>query len=147
MILSLVNKKGGVYLSEIIGSLEKRLIDTREKIRSRRRELTGGVVEDKIKEIGKKTYEELDKDLDALQQTVKEGRAKAGEASYKLFDEIREDISAARTKLRDKRLEITGGVAEEKTKEAAHTIKVKGESALKEIEEDIAKITEKLKKA
>ncbi len=134
-------------MSEIIGNLEKKLINTREMIRSRRRELTGGVVEDKIKEIGKKTYEELDKDLDTLQQYVKEGRTKAGESSHKLFDEIREDISAARTKLTNKRMEITGGVVEEKTKEAAHTIKVKGESALKEIEEDIAKITEKLKKA
>lgn len=134
-------------MSEIIGNLEKKLINTREMIRSRRRELTGGVVEDKIKEIGKKTYEELDKDLDTLQQYVKEGRTKAGEKSHKLFDEIREDISSARTKLRNKRMEITGGVVEEKTKEAAHTIKVKGESALKEIEEDIAKISEKLKKA
>lgn len=134
-------------MSEIIGNLEKKLINTREMIRSRRRELTGGVVEDKIKEIGKKTYEELDKDLDTLQQYVKEGRTKAGESSHKLFDEIREDISSARTKLRNKRMEITGGVVEEKTKETAHTIKVKGESALKEIEEDIAKISEKLKKA
>lgn len=132
-------------MSEIIGNLEKRLITTREKIRSRRRELTGGIVEDKVKEIGKKTYEELDKDLDALQQAVKEGRTKAGESGHKLFDELREDISAARTKLREKRLEITGGAVEEKTRGAAHTIKVKGESALREIEEDIAKITEKLK--
>ncbi len=132
-------------MSEIIGNLEKRLITTREKIRSRRRELTGGAVEDKIKEIGKRTFEELDKDLDALQQTAKEGKAKAGEVGYKLFDEISEDISAARTKLREKRLEITGGVVEEKTKEAAHIIKVKGESALKEIEEDISKLSEKLK--
>lgn len=132
-------------MSEIIGNLEKRLITTREKIRSRRRELTGGIVEDKVKEIGKKTYEELDKDLDALQQAVKEGRTKAGESGHKLFDELREDISAARTKLREKRLEITGGAVEEKARGAAHTIKVKGESALREIEEDIAKITEKLK--
>ena len=132
-------------MSEIIGNLEKRLISTREKIRSKRRELTGGVVEDKVKGIGKKTYEELDKDLNALQQAVKEGRAKAGETSHKLFDEITEDISAARTKLKAKRLEITGGVGEEKAKEAAHTIKMKGESALKEIEEDVAKIAEKLK--
>lgn len=133
-------------MSEIIGNLEKRLITTREKIRSRRRELTGGAVEDKIKEIGKRTFEELDKDLDALQHAAKEGKAKAGEAGHKLFDEISEDISAARTKLREKRLEITGGVVEEKTKEAVHIIKVKGESALKEIEEDISKLSEKLKK-
>ncbi len=132
-------------MSEIIGNLEKRLISTREKIRNKRRELTGGVVEDKVKEISKRTYEELDKDLDALQQAVKEGRVKAGETSHKLFDEITEDISAARTKLQAKRMEITGGVGEVKAKEAAHTIKVKGEIALKEIEEDIAKITEKLK--
>ena len=132
-------------MSEIIGNLEKRLISTREKIRNKRRELTGGVVEDKIKEIGNMTYEELEKDLDALAQATKEGRSKAGEASHKLFDEITADISAAMTKLGEKRMDITGGVGEEKAKEAAHTIKVKGESALKEIEEDIAKIAEKLK--
>jgi len=132
-------------LSEIIGNLEKRLITTREKIRNKRREITGGVVEDKVKEIGKKTYEELDKDLDSLQQVVKEGRAKAGETSHKLFDEITEDISAARTKLQAKRMEITGGVGEVKAKEAAQIIKEKGEIALKEIEEDIAKLSEKLK--
>ncbi len=132
-------------MSEIIGNLEKRLISTREKIRNKRRELTGGVVEDKVKEIGKTTYEELDKDLNALQQAVKEGRVKAGETSHKLFDEITADISAARTKLQAKRMEITGGVGEEKAKDAAQIVKVKGEIALKEIEEDIAKITEKLK--
>ena len=38
-------------MPEIIRSLEKRLIDTREKIKTRRREITGGVVEDKIKEL------------------------------------------------------------------------------------------------
>ncbi len=85
--------------------------------------------------------------MNALQQVVKEGRAKAGETSHKLFDEITEDISAARTKLQAKRMEITGGVGEEKAKEAAHTIKEKGVIALKEIEEDIAKLSEKLKEA
>jgi len=134
-------------LSEIIGNLEKRLISTREKIRTRRREITGGVVEDKIKEIGKRTYDELDKDLDALYQAVLEARTKTKEVGQNIYDELETDISAARTKLREKRLEITGGVGEEKAKEAAHTIKVKGESALKEIEEDIAKLSEKLKKA
>lgn len=43
--------------------------------------------------------------------------------------------------------EITGGIAEIKIKEAAHTIKEKGGAALSEIEKDIAKISEKLKRA
>ncbi len=132
-------------MSEIFGNLEKRLLDTREKIRSTRREMTGGVVEDKLKEIGKKTYEELDKDLGALQQTVIEGKTKAKEGTIKLFNEIEEDISAARTKLRDKRMDITGGLGEEKAKEAAHVIKEKGEVALKEIEDDINSVWEKIK--
>ena len=82
-------------MSEIIGSLEKRLIATREKIKSRRREITGGAVEDKVKEMGKKTYDELAKDLDVLHQAAIEGKAKAGDVSHKLYDEITTDISTA----------------------------------------------------
>ncbi len=134
-------------MSEIIGSLEKRLIDTRERIRSRRREITGGVVEDKLKELGKRTYDELDKDLEGLSLAVKERRAKTKDVRVKLFEEIAEDINSARTKLRNKRLEITGGVVEEKAKEAAHTIKEKGGAALKEIEEDVHRISEKIRRA
>jgi hypothetical protein len=137
----------GENLSEIIGNLEKRLISTRERIRNKRREITGGVVEDKVKDIGKNTFEELDKDLDGLQKAVKEGSTKAGGATLRLFDEIGKDVSAARAKLQEKRMEITGGVGEEKAKEAAGAIKERSQVALKEIEEDIAKITEKLKKA
>lgn len=133
-------------MSEIFGSIEKRLLSTREKIRTRRREITGGVVEDKVKELGKRTYDELDKDLDALYQAVLEAKTKTKEVGQNIYDELETDISAARTKLRERRMEITGGIAEEKAKEAAHTIKVKGESALKEIEEDIAKLSEKLKR-
>jgi hypothetical protein len=136
---------GGVYLSAMLGDLEKRLTTTREKIRNKRREITGGVVEDKIKEVGKSTFEELDRDLDGLSKAVKEEGAKAGGASLRLFDEIGKDISAARVKLNEKRMEITGGKGEEKAKEAAHVIKEKSDIALKEIEEDIAKIAEKLK--
>ena len=131
----------------MIENLEKRLTNTREKIRNSRREITGGVVEDKARDLGKKVYNELDEDLEALQQAIKEQRAKAKERRAKIFDEIEESVSAARTKLRNKRLDITGGVAETKAKEAAHTIREKGGAALKEIEEDISKISEKLKKA
>jgi hypothetical protein len=131
----------------MIENLEKRLTNTREKIRNSRREITGGVVEDKARELGMKVYNELDEDLEALHKAVKEQRAKAKERRVKIFDEIEESVSAARTKLRNKRMEITGGVAETKTKEAAHTIKEKGGAALKEIEEDIAKLSEKLRKA
>jgi hypothetical protein len=137
----------GENLSEIIGNLEKRLISTREKIRNKRREITGGTVEDKAKDLGKHTYEELDQDLDGLQKAVKEGSVKAGGATLRLFDEIGKDVSAARTKLREKRLDITGGVGEEKAKETAQMLKEKSQVALKEIEEDITKITEKLKRA
>ncbi len=134
-------------MSELIGSLEKRLLSTREKIRNKRREITGGKVEDRIKGAGKHTFEELDKDLDGLQNAVKEGSTKATGATLRLFDEIGKDISAARTKLHDKRMDITGGVGEEKAKEAAQAVKERSQVVLKEIEEDIAKISEKLKKA
>jgi signal transduction histidine kinase len=134
-------------MSEILGSLEKRLITTRDKIRNKRREITGGIVEDKIKDVGKNTYDELDRDLDGLQKAVKEGSAKAGGASKRLFEEIATDITAARTKLNEKRMDITGGYGEEKAKAAAHVIKEKSEAALKEIEEDISKLSEKLKRA
>ena len=132
-------------MSEIIGNLEKRLIETREKIRTKRREITGGKVEDKVKDMGKRTYEELDKDLNALHKVALEGKEKAKDKGAVFYDELVTDISAARTKLKDKRLEITGGVAETKAKEAAKTIKEKGESALRAIEEDIARISEKLR--
>ena len=89
----------------------------------------------------------MDKDPEGLQLAAKETGAKAKESSIKLFKEIEEDISAARTKLRSKRLEITGGMGEERAKEAAHIIKEKSQAALKEIEEDIHKIAEKLKSA
>ena len=134
-------------MPEIIRSLEKRLIDTREKIKTRRREITGGVVEDKIKELGKRAYEEVDKDLEGLSLAVKERRAKTKEFRVKLFNEIEDDIIAARTKLRNKRYEITGGLGEEKAKEAAHIIKDKGDAALKEIEEDVHRISEKIRRA
>jgi hypothetical protein len=131
----------------LIGNLEKRLLTTREKIRTKRREITGGVVEDKIKGLGKNTYEELDKDLDGLQKAVKDGSSKAGGATLRLFDEIGKDIEATRTKLRNKRREITGGVVEDKAKATASDLKQRSEKALEEIEEDIAKITAKLKRA
>jgi hypothetical protein len=134
-------------LSELIGNLEKRLISTREKIRTKRREITGGVVEDKVKGLGKNTYEELDRDLEALSKAVKDGSAKASGATLRLFDEIGDDIDAAHTKLRNKRLEITGGVVEAKAKATASDLKQRGEKALEEIEEDIGKIGDKLKKA
>ncbi|UCF07713.1 MAG: hypothetical protein JSW28_08740 [Thermoplasmata archaeon] len=133
-------------MSEMIGTLEKRLLNTREKIRNIRREITGGVVEDKVKELGIRTYDELDKDLDALHLAIVEAKSKAMDKSKSLYEELEQDISAARTKLREKRHEITGGVAEAKAREVAQTIKEKGEAALKEIEEDISKISDKLKK-
>jgi hypothetical protein len=132
-------------LPDLVDRVTERLIDTREKIRTVRRDITGGVVEDKVKELGKRTFDELDKDLDGLHHAVVEGRAQAKEKSLKLYEDLETDISAARTKLREKRMEITGGVGEEKAKDAAHIIKEKGTLALKEIEEDIAKIAAKLK--
>jgi Mg2+ and Co2+ transporter CorA len=129
----------------MLGDLEKRLTTTREKIRNKRREITGGVVEDKVKEMGKNTFEELDKDLDGLSKTVKEESTKAGGATLRILGEVEKDISSARVKLNQKRMEITGGKGEEKAKEAAHLIQEKSDVALKEIEEDIAKIVEKLK--
>lgn len=133
-------------MAEMIGTLEKRLFNTREKIKKIRREITGGVVEDKVKELGIRTYDELDKDLDALHLAIVDAKGKAKDASKKLYDELEEDISAARMKLRERRNDITGGVAEAKAREVAQTIKEKGEAALKEIEEDIAKISDKLKR-
>ncbi|UCE74501.1 MAG: hypothetical protein JSV56_02025 [Methanomassiliicoccales archaeon] len=132
-------------MPDLIGNLEKRLITTREKIRTVRRDITGGVVEDKVKDLGKRTFDELDKDLDGLHQAVVEGRAKAKDKSLKLYEGLEADISAARTKLNQKRMDITGGVGEEKAKEAAGIIKERGALALKEIEEDIARIAEKLR--
>ena len=134
-------------MQETISILEKRLLNTREKIRTIRRDITGGVVEDKIKELGKNGYDELDRDLDALHKMVVDGKAKATEAGSKIYDELEADISAARTKLKEKRNEITGGIGETKAREAAKTIKEKGEVVLREIEEDIGKVSDKLKKA
>ena len=134
-------------MQENISMLQKRLLNTREKIRTIRRDITGGVVEDKVKELGMKGYDELDRDLDALHKMVVEGKAKATEKGVKLYDELEADISAARTKLKEKRHEITGGTGEAMAKEAAQTIKEKGEAALKEIGEDIARVSDKLKKA
>jgi hypothetical protein len=134
-------------MQETISILEKRLLNTREKIRTIRRDITGGVVEDKVKELGMKGYDELDHDLDALHKMVVEGKAKASDTGAKIYDELEADISAARTKLKEKRHEITGGVGEAAAKDAAKTIKEKGEVVLREIEEDIAKVSSKLKKA
>ena len=132
-------------MPDLIDRVTERLNNTRQKIRTVRRDITGGTVEDKVKELGKRTFDELDRDLDGLHQAVVEGRAKAKEKGIKLYDELEADISAARTKLNEKRMDITGGVGEQKAKEAAGIIKEKGTQALKEIEEDIAKIAEKLK--
>lgn len=134
-------------MPEMFEKLEKRILDTREKIRTTRREITGGIAEDKARELGKKAYKELDEDLDSLYSAIKEQRAKAKERRAKIYDELEESVSAARTKLRNKRRDITGGVAEDTAKEAGHYVKEKGGVALKEIEEDISKISEKLKKA
>lgn len=132
-------------MPDLIDRVTERLNNTRQKIKAVRREITGGVVEDKVKELGKRTFDELDKDLDALHQVVEEGRVKAKEKGIKLYNELEVDISAARTKLNEKRMDITGGAGEQKVKEAAGIIKEKGTQALKEIEDDIAKIAEKLK--
>ena len=83
-------------MQETISILEKRLLNTREKIRTIRREITGGVVEDKVKELGMKGYDELDHDLDALHKMVVDGKAKATESGLKIYDELEADISAAR---------------------------------------------------
>jgi len=131
----------------ILENLEKRVKDTRDRIRTTRREITGGVAEDKVREIGNKAYKELDEDLEKLHQAIKEQRKEAKDRRAKIYDDLEESVSAARTKLKNKRMEITGGVAETKAKEAAHTIREKGEAALKEIGEDIERISEKLKKA
>ena len=104
-------------------------------------------MEDKVKELGMKGYDELDRDLDALHKMVVDGKAKATESGLKIYDELEADISAARTKLKEKRNDITGGVGEAKAREAAKTIKEKGEAVLREIEEDIVKVSDKLKKA
>ena len=133
-------------MPDLIDRVTERLVNTREKIRTVRRDITGGTVEDKVKDLGKKTFDELDSDLDGLHKTVVAGRAKAREKGHKLYDELEADISAARTKLKNKRMDITGGVGEQKAKEAAHIIKEKGTKALAEIEEDIGKIAEKLKR-
>ena len=146
-IMSLISFRGGKEMQETISILEKRLLNTREKIRTIRRDITGGVVEDKVKELGKKGYDELDRDLGALHKMVVDGKAKATEAGSKIYDELEADISAARIKLKEKRNEITGGVGETKAREAAKIIKEKGEVVLREIEEDIGKVSDKLKKA
>jgi hypothetical protein len=134
-------------MPEMFEKLEKRILDTREKIRTTRREITGGIAEDKAKELGKKAYKELDEDLDALSKAIKEQRGKAKDRRAKIYDELEESVSAARTKLRNKRRDITGGVAEDTAKDAGRYVKEKGGAALKEIEEDISKISERLKKA
>ncbi|UCE38266.1 MAG: hypothetical protein JSW00_03240 [Thermoplasmata archaeon] len=134
-------------MAELLDKFEKRLLNTREKIRTTRREITGGVAEDKARELGKKVYNELDEDLEALSKAIKEQRAQAKERRAKIYDELEESVSAARTKLRNKRRDITGGVVENKAKDAGRYVKEKGGAALKEIEEDISKISEKLKKA
>lgn len=134
-------------MTEIWDNIENRLTSTREKIRNTRREITGGVAEDKTREMGKKIYNELDEDLEKLHNAIKEHRAKAKERRAKIFEEIEEDISAAHTKLRDKRREITGGHAEDVAKDAAHIIKEKGGAVLKELGEDLDRISEKLKRA
>lgn len=131
----------------ILENLEKRVKDTRERIRTTRREITGGAAEDKVKEIGSKAYKELDEDMEKLHKAIREQRKDASERRAKIYDDLEESVSAARTKLKNKRLEITGGVAEKKAKEAAHTIREKSGAALKEIGEDIDRISEKLKKA
>ena len=82
-------------MSETFDSVEKRLLSTREKIRKIRRDITGGVVEDKIKELGKKSYAELDNELDGLHISVVEAKSKAKDVSAKIFEELEQDISAA----------------------------------------------------
>jgi hypothetical protein len=134
-------------MPEIFEKLEKRILDTREKIRTTRREITGGIAEDKARELGMKAYKELDEDLDALHKAIKEQRGKAKERRGKIYDELEESVSAARTKLRNKRRDITGGVVEDTAKDAGQYVKEKGGAALKEIEEDISKISERLRKA
>lgn len=134
-------------MSERIENIEKRLVTTREKIRESRREITGGVTEDRLREIGKKTYEVLDKEFEQLQEAIKEQRVKAKERRAKIFDEVEESVSAAHTKLRTSRRNITGGVVEDATLDAGRTIKEKGGAVLQELEDELSKLSERLKRA
>lgn len=108
--------------------LKKDIVEARNKVKEARVNLTGGVVEEKAKEVGKstvefskETLEKVDKSLSDVSENLATGTYKVTEKAKEEAVELAEDVKKVHQAVREKRREITGGVVEDKVLEALDT--------------------------
>jgi hypothetical protein len=124
---------------EFAKKLEKDLMKSRERIREKRREITGGVVEDRIKEKGKSflaaSLDIIDNMEVHLEEAVAAIQVSTGSVrNNPAVKKLEGEIERLRSRIRESRREITGGVAEDKAK-----------ALLVQLEEELVQLIDKLK--
>jgi polyhydroxyalkanoate synthesis regulator phasin len=133
---------GGNVMSEMLDKLEAELTEAREKVRARRRQLTGGVVEDAAVKAGRDTkeavadtFEDLDEALARTTLAAKDYGARATERGGEFVDDLVEDIKETQAVIREKRRNLTGGHAEDALRDG-----------LDEVEERISNLCDRVRK-
>ncbi len=107
-------------MSELLERLETELTEARDRVRARRRQVTGGAVEDAALKAGKATkeavvdmFEDLDEALARTTMAVKDYGARATDRGGEFVDDLVEDIKETQAVIRDKRRALTGGHVED----------------------------------
>ncbi len=124
---------------EFAKKLEKDLLSTREKIRTKRREITGGAIEDKLKKTGTSmlsaSLDIIDNMEVSLEEAVAGIQVSAGTIRNKpMVKELEADIERLRARIRESRREITGGFMEDKAREL-----------LRQLEEELTLLVDKVR--
>jgi hypothetical protein len=122
--------------------LKKDIIDARNKVKEARVSLTGGVVEEKAKEVGKsavevgkETLQKVDESLSDVTEKLATGAYKVGDKAKEEAVEIAEDVKEVRQAVREKRREMTGGVVEDKVVETLNEAEKKLENIVKKMKD------------
>ena len=123
---------------EMIRKAEKDLLATREKIRAKRREITGGTVEDRLKKRGEQVLmialelvDEMELRLESLLNDLRKNVDQIKDKD--MVKKIEADIEKLRGKIRDARRDITGGTVENKSR-----------TLLKSLEEELTGLVDKV---
>ena len=129
-------------MGELLDKLDAELTEAREKVRARRRQLTGGVVEDAAVKAGKATkeavvdtFEDVDEALARTTLAVKDYGARATERGGEFLDDLVEDIKETQAVIREKRRNLTGGHPEDALRDG-----------LEEVDERISRLCERVRK-
>jgi hypothetical protein len=123
--------------------LKKDIIDARNKVKEARVSITGGVVEEKAKQVGKNavdvgkdTLQKIDESLSDVTEKLATGAYQVGDKAKGEAGELAEDVKAVRQMVREKRREMTGGVVEDKVVESLNDAEKKLEEIVQKMKED-----------